>query len=189
MLTDPAAWQAQFAARIQADNVARMNAAAAPLVQNNVETTRFMSQMDPKYKDVWAKWGMEIEREVMSIPAHMRTKALYDKAAQIVKSNHLNELIKAGAQQLVSSGAFGVEGSGGSAAPEAQADAEVWSKLDDSAMGQAAKSALGTNYKSKIRKAVDNMEGETIESYVKKLAGSKAKMDPLAPGTWRTELK
>jgi len=188
MLSDPAAWQAQFAAKLQAQTAAQMNQAAAPIVQNNVESVRFMSQMDPNHKDTWSRWGNEVEAKVMSIPAHLRTKGLYDEAANMVRGSHVAELAKEEAQKLVASGSFGVEGSGGGTVAEPAADAEVWSSLDNSALGQLAKQ-LGPQYKTKIRDAVKSMPDESLETYVAKLADSKAIMDPLKPGTWRTELK
>jgi hypothetical protein len=119
--------QAYMAHRDQ-QTLSQVASFAAPQL---ADSGRFMSQNDPEYKDVWSKYGSEIEQEMVrnNVPAHMRTKQAWDLVAKLVRGNHWRELATELADQRLQGGGFGTEGSsavGGSPASAGDPLSTFW---------------------------------------------------------------
>lgn len=107
---------------------AQMSQMASPFAARQSELEKSESRRDPKYAAVWTRWADEIERELAGIPAESRNRALYDKAASIVKSNHMDELMAEEVEKRMAAGGMGTERStaaGGEPAPIATDDLEA----------------------------------------------------------------
>jgi len=129
MYSDPAEYQRQYDAYVEARFNAQLTQLAAPVLQQNADTARELSKMGA-YADVWRRWEPEIEQQLAGIPTHQRTKQLYDQAALLVRGLHAEELANERAQQMLASRDTGTEsthGAGG-APPASPGDAldEAW---------------------------------------------------------------
>lgn len=165
--SDAAAAQQQMANYNAYQTQAALQQAAQPLIGSMVEMARFAAQQEDK--SLWQRWGHEIDREVSSLPAHMRNKQAFDLAAQIVKGRHVDELANERAQQIAANSGFNTErsgsvggapvGGGGDALGELLADAEhPWTR-------KAKESGM-------TRKDVEDYcrsTGRKVEDYVKSI--------------------
>ena len=185
LVTNPAEWRRRFAA----DQEQRMNATLAqvaqPVFNNMAATAAEMARKDDSNKDVAEKWWSEVEQVVGPVPTHMRSKQLYDQAARLVRSNHLDEIATERAQRLAASGT-GVEGvtrSGGTEGREPPAVEAAWSKLAASPLGAKMIERYG---RSKVTQVAQQFGG--LEKYADMVSGSRTHFDPDKPGVMRTEL-
>jgi hypothetical protein len=189
IIENPGEWQRQFAQALSNQQAQQMAAVAAPVLQQQAETARWMSQQDEKRKDIWGKYGTEVEGLMASIPAAYRTKAMWDKAADMVKAEHADEIIEERALQraaqlrgtdTVGSG-YGdsAEGRSGSAATEA------W---DAAAANPYGKHMIATVGKAGIAEHA-RREGLKLEDYLKTIGRSRTRLPgPGDEGVYWTEL-
>ena len=184
MLTDPQAYQAQLVQSLTAHQQQRLAAQAAPIINAQAETALFMSKTDPGNKEVWNSYGPVIEMQVARIPAHLRTKQLYDQAAKLVQGNHVEEIAEKRAQEkyeTMLSANPGIESANsGTGAPDATlADGtSAWDKIAQSTIGKAQ---LASMSKRELLGLIEG-GGETLEGYAEKVANSTAKYDPQTGG-------
>lgn len=186
MLTDPKAWQQQFTQQLQQMQQNQMSQAAAPLLQQQAESAKFMSSSDPKHKPIYEKWGNEVDRVVgQAIQAGaMPSKQLYDQAAKMVAADHLDELAQERAKSLAASNPdLARGGTAGSSAAAGEKD-EVWSKIESSPIGKQLMSTIG---KEGIRRNCQN-SGTNLEDYAKMVASNRASIDPLNKSRWNTTI-
>lgn len=106
-----------YARQAQAYNDARFSTmiqqAAQPILAGNAQNARTLSQLDPKYAEVWRRWGNEIDIQANNLPVEMRNKQAYDLIAKHVKSDHIEELSEERAQQILTTRGPGTEPAGG----------------------------------------------------------------------------
>lgn len=117
MYTNPAEYQRQLVAYQNAGWSQQFNDTATAVQYRMAETDKMLSQQG-KYKDVWSKWGPEVELKLAQIPAHLRTLAIYDQAAQLVRADHLEEIIAERSESFSAASGAGTErgpGAGGDA--------------------------------------------------------------------------
>jgi hypothetical protein len=104
---------------------AAVQAASQHVSPQLASTGRYLSQSDPRFKEVWERYGSEIEREMMkaNLPAHQQNKDAWDFLAKVVRGEHLDEIAADKARKMSEAGGFGTEGaSNASAAPTLQSD-------------------------------------------------------------------
>lgn len=155
--------------------------ATAPLAQSSAEAAKHLSRTDPTNKDVWDKFGEEVEMLVSNVhPTYKANKALWDQAAKIVKGNHIDELVQEKASELAASG-VGVEGgsSGG----------ELGSGGGGGRLAELRETDYGRELIEKFGEAgvLRNMEkmGESVESFTAKAKNTHIVRDPDKPGEWK----
>jgi hypothetical protein len=183
LVTDPAAWRQQFQAQVESVMAAQMAQAAAPILTNQAATVAELSRNDAANKDVAAKWWNEVEQMVAPVPLHMRSKALYDQACKLARSNHIDEIARERADALAAAGT-GVEGVTSRRTPEqTESEKKVWDRIASSDIGKHMLDKYG---KAKIEKAAAGMGG--LDKYADYVAGSKTQFDPERQGRWSTEL-
>ena len=176
MLTNPEEWQRQYKAQIQTEMVNYMNQAAAPLVNQTAQASRYVASQG-KYKDVFEKYGHEVEMQVANIPIAQRTPELWEKVAQIVKGEHAEDLAQEYAQRLVnSSPSLHVPGTAGTNASGSE-DSTLWEKLENTALGKRQMEVLG---RGGILKHIA-AEGMTMEKFVDSVVNSGSAPDPSDP--------
>ncbi len=176
ILTNPEEYQKQMMERIQLQNDLRLQQAAAPLIENQADTARFMSQNDKGHADTWDRWGYDIDSKVAGLAASQRTKAVYDQAADLVRSEHIDELVNEKAQALASAGLGLDSGSNflGDTGYSEQQEVNVWAKFEESEMGRHQLKTLG---KRKIMELCDSMD-MNIDDYADSVAQNRATVDP-----------
>lgn len=174
-LTDPKGYQAQIVRYVEAQNDARMQQYAAPVFNQLATTAREMSKNDPANKQIWEKYSADIEGVVANVPAHARTKELYDHAVIMVKGRRFDELAAEKAATLAAAGT-GLARSGSNAGDDGDSEpGDVWEKIAASPMGKAALNVAG---KEGIRAAIRSGAYKSLEAYAAAAAKSKAVVDP-----------
>jgi len=96
LLTDPAKWQADYTKTLGASVVQYVTQATSATLAGSAKTAQALSKMDGEYKDVWTKYGREIEDLASSpqIPLAMKAdKDFWDNTAMVVRGKHLNEIV------------------------------------------------------------------------------------------------
>ncbi len=176
ILTNPEEYQRQMIATINAQQSQNLAAAAGPIIQAQADTARFMSQHDKSHEDTWDRWSHDIDMQVANIPANLRTKALYDQAAKIVKAEHIDEIVDERAQALASAGSGLDTGSTfvGEQGDYQSQSSDEWDKFDKSSVGRHLMSTLG---KRKIAEMCE-AHNMTISEYADMVAANKAELDP-----------
>lgn len=181
-LTDPQAYQAQLTGYLNATQLATLSQAAAPVYAQLSTMAKEMSRNDASNKAIWDKWGSEVEQMVAGVPAHMRTKELYDQAVIMVKGRHVDELATEKAATLAAAGTGLARSTADGGADAESGDADVWSKIEATAMGAAALRVAG---KKGILAAIRSGAYKDLDDYAAKVAKSTAKVDPSNPNVIR----
>ena len=100
--TDPATAEANLKQQLAQAVQQYVQQQAMPLIQNSTEVAKHLSMQDPKLKEAWKRYGREIEGLVNSpqiSPQFRASKAVWDQAASLVMSRHLDELVDERAAQ------------------------------------------------------------------------------------------
>lgn len=185
-LTNPAEYQQQLTSYLNATQMASLAQAAGPVYGQLSAMAREMSRNDPTNKDVWSKWGGEVEQMVGSVPAHLRTKELYDQAVVMVKGRHVDEIAAERAATLATAGTGLARSNGGDAADAESGDDDVWTKIEASPIGKAAMNVAG---KKGILAAIRSGAYKDLADYADKVTKSKAKVDPANPNIVRDYIR
>ena len=186
-ITDPEQYQNQLTAHIQAQTAATINQAAMPIVQQQASIVRKQAAMDPANKEVFDRWGHEIDNYVAQIPYHQRTDALYARAAKMVKADHIDELAQSRANSLMANNPGTASSSGRDnyrVSDNAGEEEGVWKTLSKSDLGRRMLRDYG---KAKIQANAEAM-GNTLQEYADMVAGNTTTFDPNRPGEWSNDL-
>ena len=187
MLDNPEEYARQLKAQITQEVMQSVGQAAQPLFQGQDKTAKALSQQNPKNEIVYKRWGAEVDRMVANVPLAQRTVELYDRAADMVRGQHTDEIIKEEVQrQLASSGGGGdslasANGVAGDKLPSE--DVSAFEKLEKTSYG---KHLLKTQTKQDILKYV-NARGMTLDAYVEQVSKTNARIDPGNPAALRNE--
>jgi hypothetical protein len=174
-LTDPAKAEQAHSQKILGQVQNYIGQASQPLLQSNAQISRDVVQQ--RNKDVFNKWGHEVDQIVANVPLAQRSPALYEQAVKMVKANHVEELAQARAESLMAAGTGLESGGGRGADPFAMVDAEgrdVWEKFEQSDVGRNLTARLS---KRQITELCDKA-GMSVEEYADMVARSKARVDP-----------
>ena len=177
VLTDPKKYQEQLAGFLQQQQNAALAQAAGPVYAQLASQSRDMSKNAPENKDVWSKWGAEVEQMVANVPAHMRTRELYDQAVVMVRGRHVDEIATEKAQALAAAGTGLARANGGDAADTDSGDKDVWEKIESSPIGKATLATIG---KKGILNGIRSGAYKSLEDYANYVAKSKAKVNATA---------
>ena len=185
LVTDPSEWRRQFQAQQEQRMAATMQQAAQPVFQNMAATAATLSQQDKANADVAERWWGEVNALVSGVPTNMHTKALYDQAVRVVRSNHIDEIATERAQALAAAqtGVETVTVSGTNGTAGVRDDDAVWTKFKDTDLGARMIERYG---KAKVLQAAERMGG--LEEYAKMVNESKTQFDPEHGGRMYTEL-
>lgn len=181
-LTDPAGYQRQLADYFTAQQQGTLAQAAVPVYAQLATMAREMSKNDSANKDVWSKWGAEVEQMVGNVPQHLRTKELYDQAAVMVRGRHVDEIATEKAAALAGAGTGLARAGGGSDVDTDDGDTDVWAKIEASPIGKAALNVAG---KKGILAAIRNGAYKDLNDYATQASKSRAKVDPANPNIVR----
>lgn len=179
-LTDPKGYQEKLTQYLHAHQEQTVAAYAAPILNQLAGTAKELSRQDAANKDVWSKWGTEIESMVANVPAHLRTRELYDQAVVMVRGRHWQELAAEQNQRLAAAGT-GLARAGladGGSDMEAVGDAALWEKIEATPMGAAAIKVAG---KQGVMNAIRAGAYKSLEEYAAMAQKSKSKVDSANP--------
>lgn len=185
VLTDPAAFQRQFAQSMQQLTAQQMANAARPLIANQVQVSRYIAeQRDP---DVFKRWGDEVDRIVgqYTQAGGLADVSVYENAAKIVRGNHVDDILAEKLDKIKSANPGTASVTVGDApGVDAEGNAGLFEKIEASPMGERMKSMFGPAWKQRV---IDAAEGD-LEGYAEQIVGTKVVFDPANGGTWRTEV-
>lgn len=184
LVTNPAEWRRRFQAQQENTMYNAMSQAAAPVYQNMADTAAVLARQDAANADALPYWD-EVDAVVSNIPYHLRTKAVYDQAAKLAKSNHVDEIASARAKAMAAAGT-GIEGvtrTNIDGTVTTSADDATWDKIKATPMGQRMIDQYG---KGKVLEVAKKMGG--LEAYADMISKSKTTFDPMTPGRWNSEL-
>lgn len=189
VLTDPEKWQANFAQTLGQSVAAYVQAATGGFAQGGAENAKALSQMDPKFKEVWGAYGKEIDALAASpqIPAHMKAnKAFWDNAAKVVRGEHTEELVeskaKAKAQELAAQMGVSTPADSGGFAPTPNEKKGI-DALKDTAYGKA----LLERYSPRLIAENAAKLGVSVEKFAEMSASASVIRKPGDPNEWRTQ--
>lgn len=183
VVTNPAAWQEKLQANLAQSIAAQQAQALAPILQSTTEAARHLSRTDPSLKQVWDKWGNEVEQMAAGLPPQARTnKQVWDGLAKIVKANHVDELAQERAQQLATElRATATEGGYGSVPGSiGSASGSGFDKLEETKYGKEVLDKYGPD---KVRRMCE-ARGITVEKFAEECAGTNIIRNPNNPSEW-----
>lgn len=95
MYTDPVAYQSQLANWVQTTQNKAMELQAQPILQSQASMAKDQSRRNPKFTEVWSRYGPEIEAALATVPPQMKIQpSVWDQAAAMVQGQHFEELAK-----------------------------------------------------------------------------------------------
>jgi len=179
-LTDAQKAESNLEARLQRQWNQQAAAVAQPIYQGQASLAKSGSQNDPRYKDVWTKYGREVESLMANVPAsNAINKEVWDQAAKLIRSNHIDEIAAEKAQNYMKNMANTETGQRTSASlPQAQVSAIQ--KIRESDYG---KSHLDYLSDAALIKQAGKM-GNTINEYADMVASTHVISHPKKPGEW-----
>lgn len=187
LVTNPGEWRRRLQAQQEQRQQQTIAQIAAPIAQQLASTSATLSRRDPANADVAEKWWAEVDALVAPIPAEMRTQQLYDQAAKLVRSNHLDEIANERAQRLAAA-STGVEGVTRITNPDGtvttqDAGGPAWDKIKSTPLGARMIERYG---RAKVEKAAAAFGG--LDKYADMLSKSRTDFDPSHPSRMYSEL-
>jgi len=158
-----------------------INQAGQPLLYGQASTAKALSKQDPKNAEVWKDYGREIESLMSRVPVGNQIgKEMWDQAVNIVKANHVDELVNKKAMEVAASMGGTEKGRtvGGKSLSAPQSDAIT--KIRESDFGKARLSHYSD---SKIIEQAKKM-GNTVDEYAKMVTSTRIVSHPDKPGEW-----
>jgi len=179
-LTDAQKAEARLTQRLQQQWAQQAQAVAQPIYQGQASLAKSGSQNDPRYADIWKKYGTEIDRLMAKVPVQNTiNKEVWDQAAKLIKSEHADEIISERAQQMLANLPVTETGQRTVASlPEAQSNA--LQKIRESDYG---KNHLDYLSDAQLLEQAKKM-GNSIDEYADMVASTHVISHPKKPGEW-----
>lgn len=114
--TNTAEWQRQNNEYMAYMQNAQLAAVAMPFIYNQASLAKNQAKSDPRWSNIWQKYGAEVEREIATVPVERHTKELFDKACEIVKGRHVDDIALEMATRMHNASS-GIERSGSAGGP------------------------------------------------------------------------
>lgn len=180
MVTDPDQWQRQFSQNVQAQTAQMLQQAGTPLYHAQAATAKHLSRTAEA--ETWKRYGAEIEGLMSRVPlAQQASPDVWNQAARIVKSNHLDEIVQERAKSLAAT-LGSVEQGGHSTTLGNAPSSEAMQKIRDSDYGQKN---LADYSDAQIHDvAVNKMGYKNLEEYANIVAGTNIISNPKNRGEW-----
>jgi len=181
ILTDPESWQRDAMNNIgQVIDYAVQQRTQGSL-SGQADNARHLSKSDPAKAAVWEKYGGEIEQLANSQaidPSLKGSKNFWDKAADVVQANHLDEIVQERAQALAATMGSGVESGGSAGYGSSPEDSDAMSRIRESSWGKKFEHYSD----AKIRDVAEKMGG--LDKYADMVVGTTATVNPHNQGEW-----
>jgi len=182
-LTDPARAQAMLTQSIMGQVQQYGNQAFQPVYQGQASLARANSQNDLRLKDIWDKYGREIDNLMSKVPPQNKiSKDVWDQAAKLIKSNHVDDIVNERAQEMLAR------------LPQTETGQSTRASLPEtqsSAIEKIRSSDYGKNHLDYLSDAqlIEQAKkmGNTIEEYAAMVESTRVVANPKKPGEWRNE--
>jgi hypothetical protein len=187
--TDPAAYNAQLEAywsareaRLKADLTNQFQSVMQPINQTMGSMARQQIANDPIYKEVFDKWGHEVDQEFAKngVGPNQRTPDAYRLVGDIIRGRHVQDLARAEADRILASGGHAPTvraGTGGAmvpAAPPGDAFDAAWDANEIGLIKMAKQHGVS---KDDLRKSI-SMQGHSVDDWVKMVSGGNVFVSP-----------
>lgn len=180
-LTDPAKAQALMQQQTMAQVQQYVNSAGQPLLVGQASTARATSQSDPSNKEIWQKYGHEVETLMSRVPLTQRTqKEMWDQAVKMVRSEHVEEISQERALTIAANMPHSETGSTGGSPGVTKATSGAIQKIRESEYG---KSHLDGYSDAHLIETAKKM-GDTIDQYANMITSTHIISHPKKPGEW-----
>lgn len=108
--TDPARYQQLLMDAQKNQTQQYLDQQAMPLINSNIELAKAEAKRNPLYKEVWEKFGPEIELEARAVAPQIKmSPKFWNDAAALIKGRHAEDLWKA-RQSTTDTGTFSADG-------------------------------------------------------------------------------
>lgn len=155
-----------------------------PLYHAQAASAREIAKTDDR--DLWNKYGSEIEQVVNALPLAQRANPeAYKAAAKIVRGNHFEEIATERAQAIAAQASSGVEGGyGGTSYPTTGGEGAVVEKLKESDYGKQLVEKYGPRGVIKHLEKMTEADGTTPMQFAEMAARTKVDRNPNNAGEW-----
>lgn len=190
-LTDPGKASQRLSQNIESKLQNYINQVSQPLLQSNEAMARQVASQDPKTREVFDKYGSEVQSYVRNMnPVHRTNPELWKKAAQMVRADHFDEFVNEKAQELAAGLQSQTEtgsgsGAGSSRSPSMKED--LREKLESSAHGQKLLQRYGSpeGLRTHVNQIKDKLGVKNFEEYVNMVSDTNTIHDPGSPDKWK----
>lgn len=172
--TDPATYQKQMMDWVTKTQNAALEVQAQPILQSQAAMAQDQSRRNPKFEEVWAQYGPEIEAALATVPPQMKIQpSVWDQAAAMVQGQHFDALAKNKyAADSTDTGTMSGDGMLGTGIPTSTSSPlqKAWSENADWIVQFKRLPGMTLD---KLREKVSNMgwkEDEYVAKYVDKIA-------------------
>lgn len=188
-LTSPGKASQKLAQQVQSSTMQQVQQFAQPLLQSQAATAKSVAQQDPEVREVFNKYGSEVQQYVQNVPLEHRTNPeLWKKAASMVKADHFDEIVQERAQEIAASTAAqseaGQTGEGGRSSPTMRE--ELREKLESSTYGRKLLNKYGADgLRQHVNRVKTDLGVSSFEEYVDMVAQTDVVTDPENPSQWK----
>jgi hypothetical protein len=178
LYTDPNAVLQQMRGQIGQDVQQYVQSVGAPLYQSQAATAKQLSRNDPQHADTWKRWGSEIEGLMSKVPLAQQTSSeVWNQAAKIIQSQHLNEIIAERAKDMAAT-MGSIEQGGTSTAPGTAAASPDLQRIRESDYGKKHLEGYTDNEITNIV----SKTGDTLKQFADYCEGTNVIYHPKKPG-------
>ncbi len=178
-MTNPEQAQQLFKQQLMGEVQQMGQQAFGHIYQGQASLARSNSMNDLRIKEIWDKYGNEIDGLMAQVPPPQKAnKEVWDQAAKLIMANHVDEIATEKAQSLVASMPHTETGTQRSASlPEPELSAIQ--KIRESDYGKR----IDYLTDAQIKEAATKM-GHTVEEYAEMVTSTHVISHPKKPGEW-----
>lgn len=183
MLTDPSGYQSDLLGNVAGAMQTVMGQNTAATFEALSSSAKHLSRSDAKNAPLWDKYGAEIEALANNpaIDPRIRgSKEFWDKAATVVKAEHLDDIVNERAQQMVAEMGPNVETGSGSYGATDATETTAIEKMRTSEWGKRLLDRYGE--RGVIRTA--EKMGVSLDKYADMVVGTNVIVNPNNPSEW-----
>lgn len=183
VVTDPATWQKSLQEQLN-QQIARAAQQYATPIQSNIATlARNASATNPKYKEVYDRWGSEIDRYANDPSIHPSQKAnaaFWDGLAKIVKADHVDELVQEKAKKHLKNMPAVESGGNVGGIPVSPEESKGMDAIAKTPYGKQ----LIANHGKRAVLNVCEKRGITLDQFAKECENTNITRNPHNPSEW-----
>ena len=169
---NPAEYNRQLALYMKATTDAAVQQQAAqfaqPMMQQQKQMARTLASQNPNLKDIFDKYGHEIDTQMLSVDPQYCTVDAYTKVAQMIKGQHLDEFIDAAVQKRAQIGSGTISGDAPSGPTESTVPQDAIDEFWESGHNYVKRLESDGITKNKLRENLPKM-GLTAEAYIESI--------------------
>ena len=169
---NPAEYNRQLQAYINTQTTSQVQAQAQafaqPIQLQLKQQARTLAAQDPKVKEIFEKYGHEIDTQMLSVDPQYCTVDSYIKVAKMIKGDHLDEFIDAAAKRQSQIGAGTISGDAALSPQEPSMPQDAIDKFWDADGPYVQRMKADGSNKARLRQAISIMKISPDE-YIKSI--------------------